>query len=87
MVKAKIRDQKLVIMDGSDKEVVDWITNLIYLVAPKDENLIIRYPLGFNHLDKTVMKFRSTEESFEFLRERIDEFHPGLCIFNPPMHV
>ena len=85
MAGSEIKDQELVIMDGTDVGLVNWIKSMVWLAAPNGDELIVTHPIGRDHPDKIVIKFRSTDEAFLVIQDRIDEFHPGLCMYNPPM--
>lgn len=87
MVKDRVYEQKLVIMDNNYEGVLDTTINTIFHVAGDWNESIISYPLALDHMDKQVVKFKATDEEMTFIQARIEDLYPGLCIFNPPMYV
>lgn len=86
MTGTKIKDCELVVMDGTDVEIVYWVAEMLSSIIPMN-GVIITHPIGHDHLEKIAMKFRAVDEDFVHIQKTIDAIHPGLCIYNPPMHV
>lgn len=82
----EFKTNTVVIMDGSDKAVVDYIASMLeawntYAGRPKV------YQLDENHPSIKVVVSRLEESDIDVVNRRIEARFPGLCIFNPPMAV
>lgn len=87
MARDTVYEQKLVIMDSNYGGVLDLAVNMIFYVAGERNETIISSPLSLDHIDKQILKFRSTDEEMNIIQARIEELYPGLCVFNPPLYV
>ena len=87
MTKDIIKKRSIVVMDKGYKGVMDSIYHTVFYIAGDVNEDIIAHPLSPDYMDKVVIKFRATDYQMEVIQERIEDFYPGLCIFNPPMYV
>lgn len=86
MTKDMVRNHEIVVMDATSKELNDWVAEMLDLYLPNSE-YYIAYPLGLDNLDKLVLKFKATDKELRNLRETLEDHHPGLFVYDPPMYV
>ena len=81
----KVKDFTTVIMDGSDKEVVDTITDVIDLITEKQHGESSSSPLDSDHPTMMVVVTKTNKKIYNMIQEVIEDLYPGLCVFNPAM--
>lgn len=82
-----IKELSVVVMDGTDKDKVDYIQALIWEWSDPSVRQIMVYELGKDHPSTIVMRTKIDDESAMHLQNFIERRYPGLCMFNPPMTV
>ena len=80
-----VKKYSTVVMDGSDIEVLSFITGFINLMTKGKHGVARCRPLDDNHPTMMVIETRTTGRTYEVIQEMLSEYYPGLCIFNPPM--
>lgn len=83
MIGTIVKDYKTLIMDGSNKEVVDEILNTMDVFIG-DEHVTCE-PLDSKHPTIIVINTKTDEFAYAITKAMIEKLYPGLCIFNPPM--
>ena len=76
------RDYVTVIMDGSNKEVVDDIRLTFDLVTQCEIGGTRCHPLSTEHPTIMVIETNMTKETYSEIKWVIERTYPGLCLFN-----
>lgn len=71
-----------VIMDGSDKDVVDNIRLTFDLVNKCEIGGTSCHPLSKDHPTTIVIETDTTKERYSEIKCVIEKAYPGLCLFN-----
>ena len=80
-----VKKYSTVVMDGSDIEVLSFITGLINLMTKEKHGVARCHPLDDTHPTMMVIETRTTGRTYDVIQEMLSEYYPGLCVFNPPM--
>lgn len=80
-----VKKYATVVMDGSDIEVLSFITGFINLMTKKRHGEATCRPLDNDHPTMMVIETRTTGNIYDVIQEMLSEYYPGLCVFNPPM--
>ena len=80
-----VKKYATVVMDGSDLEVISFITGLINLMTKQRHGEAKCRPLDSTHPTMMVIETRTTGNTYDVIKELLSEYYPGLCVFNPPM--
>ena len=81
-----LKEIKIVIMDDTNKGIVEYIKSMVNAWTLSNANGPVVYKLRNDH-SMTVIKSRLYEDEIDVISKRIEERFPGLCMFNPPMAV
>lgn len=76
----------VVIMDASDTlvnlAIYDWVERLI----DNDGHIDRRYVLDpISGRRQLVYELKTTDEAFNAIKFNVEDYYPGLCVFDPPM--
>jgi hypothetical protein len=82
-----LKEISVVIMDGSNQEIVDYIAAAVFDLSDLSVRSVMIYELSENHPSTIVVRSKMTDECYVEMRNRIELRYPGLCMFNPPMMV
>ena len=83
----KIKDVSVIIMDGSDKRKVSYITAILGEWSdPTVRNMMV-CTLSEDHPTTVVIKTKMSDYYLSVAQNEIEYLYPGLCVFNPPMTV
>lgn len=82
-----VKKYSTVVMDGSDMEVISFITGLISLITRGRHGGVTCRPLDDEHPTMMVIETRTTKNTYDVIEEMLTEYYPGLCVFNPPMSI
>lgn len=76
------RKRNVVVMDGSNKEVLNEVIGLFGVVAYPNGGKFTHRPLDENHPNMIVIEAKLRKNEFENARQILEEIYPGLCIYD-----
>lgn len=76
-----------VIMDGSNKSVVEHIRLACDLVNQCEIGSAVCYPLSDEHPNVVIVETITTRKLYNDIKSVIEETYPGLCLFNVSLQV
>ena len=80
-----LKRHQIVVMDGSDEEVLYSILKGIDDVVIGYAPLVACRKLHRDHPTIVVIDTLIDDEAYDAAKMRFEDLHPGLCIFDPPM--
>ena len=78
-----VKNHTTVIMDGSNREVVNDILNAMDVFVGCEH--VECKPLDSKHPTMMVVETTADEFTYGIAQNVIENLYPGLCVFNPPM--
>lgn len=82
-----IKEVSIIITDGTNQDIVSDIRSLVWEHSDLTVDQIMVYRLSANHPTALVIRSKMNDDSYAYVKKRIEEMYPGLCTFNPPMRV
>lgn len=82
-----VKELSVIIMDGSDNDVVNFIQQVVWEWSDPSVRQVMVYELDEDHPSTIVMRTKIDDDSAVHLQSIINRRYPGLCTFNPPMAV
>lgn len=71
-----------VVMDGSDKEVLNEIIGIHGSYVYPNDKKITCHPMGKDHPTMMVISLKCSEKVYDNITSIVEKKFPGLCVFN-----
>lgn len=82
MTGCNVKKYVTVVMDASNKEVLNDIVDWIDRITEKRHGVSMHRPLGTRHSIEVIETY-TIEERYNDIERTLEEKYPGLCVFNP----
>lgn len=78
-------ERTIVVMDGTNVTNLNVIISTINLFIHKQGEGISWRVMSEKLISMIVIRFVTDEATYEKIQKTLDEYYPGLCIYDPPM--